>query len=401
MQKTHPQKLSPTSKSISKPTAKPTIESAIGPSALNLSAKSFWPKTTELVSLRFSVNPLQDGALYPQYTIGLHAWFLDQIRQFDPELSAYMHDGESEKPFCLSGLSGHFSVQSRDIQLHKAKTYDWRVSALSKPMSNGLAHWLRVLPTEIALKNAPLSIQAVFLDHPPTTYAKLLQQGKAKVADGSSSAVSLSFTSPTSFRHKGHHLPLPWPVNVFHSYLRRWNLFATKPVDQNDFLDWIDQYVVIQRHRIESLKVVAGKRGAVTGFVGSITYNLDAKASQMPEFQALFYALIQLAPYCGTGHKTTFGLGETCSEWQGRLMPPDMPSMQKLLAERITELTTLFVSQRKRQGGSRAQEIAETWATIVARREQGDALKLIAEDLDLTYETVKTYSKLAKRALND
>jgi CRISPR-associated endoribonuclease Cas6 len=163
----------------------------------------------------------------------------------------------------------------------------------------------------------------------------------------------------------------------------------------------VDEYVVIQRHYLESLKVVAGKRGAVTGFLGSVTYSLDTKASQMPEFCALFYTLAQLAPYFGTGHKTTFGLGETELGWQPRLNMPEIPSMQKILAERIEELTTVFMSQRKRQGGNRAKETAETWATILARREQGDPLLVIAQELELSYETAKTYSKLAKRAIKE
>lgn len=54
--------------------------------------------------MEFTIRSPTDCALYPQYTIGLHAWFLDQIRQLDPELSAYLHDGESEKSFSLSGL---------------------------------------------------------------------------------------------------------------------------------------------------------------------------------------------------------------------------------------------------------------------------------------------------------
>jgi CRISPR-associated endoribonuclease Cas6 len=170
-------------------------------------------------------------------------------------------------------------------------------------------------------------------------------------------------------------------------------------VDQDEFLDWIDDYGIIQRHHLESVKVVAGKRGSVTGFLGSVTYGLATPASERPEFQALFYALTQLAPYCGTGHKTTFGLGETALGWQSQTQGSEIPSMQQLLAERIDELTALFLSQRQRQGGHRAQDTAETWATILARREQGDSLQEIAEDMDLPYETAKTYSKLARRAV--
>ncbi|MEL7227442.1 MAG: CRISPR-associated endoribonuclease Cas6, partial [Cyanobacteria bacterium J06576_12] len=105
--------------------------------------------------------------------------------------------------------------------------------------------------------------------------------------------------------------------------------------------------------------------------------------------------------FCGTGHKTTFGLGETHLGWQESATVPAVPTGQLLLAERIDELTALFMSMKKRQGGKRAQDTAQKWATILARREQGDGLEAIAHDMHLTYETTKTYSKLARRALRE
>lgn len=65
-----------------------------------------WPTDTQLVGLTLQLQPLHDATLYPQYTIGLHAWLLDQVRQSDPDLSAYLHDGQSEKPFTISALQG-------------------------------------------------------------------------------------------------------------------------------------------------------------------------------------------------------------------------------------------------------------------------------------------------------
>ncbi|NJN05070.1 MAG: CRISPR-associated endoribonuclease Cas6 [Leptolyngbyaceae cyanobacterium RM1_1_2] len=361
---------------------------------LDLTAKTLWPQKTELVGLVFNLQAIADSALYPQYTIGLHAWFLQQIQQFDAELSAYLHDGESEKPFNLSGLSGQFISHSRELQLQKGKSYQWHLNALSAPTVAGLERWLRRLPDEVALKNAPLQIKNVQIAHAPITYAQLSQQGQAQ-----SGSVSLSFLSPTSFRRKSHHLPLPWHPNVFHSYLRRWNHFSGQPVDQDAFLDWIDNHVIIQRHYLESQKVAAGKRGSLTGFVGAIAYSLARQAAAQPDFQALFYTLTQLAPYCSTGHKTTFGLGQTRLGWQSAVSLPEAASVETLLAERIAELTETFTAQRKRQGGDRAHNIAETWATVLARRELGDSLQAIAEDLEMPYETVKTYSKLARRSL--
>ena len=71
------------------------------------------------------------------------------------------------------------------------------------------------------------------------------------------------------------------------------------------------------------------------------------------------------------------------------------------LPERIEELTAIFTAQRKRIGGERTEKVTTTWATILARREMGESLQIIAEDLEIPYTTVKTYVKLARRMLKD
>lgn len=387
----------PSSRSA-KATSKSASRSARAPKSKSVKAtkanKLSWPKKTELVGLEFSLLAEADYELYPQYTIGLHAWFLQQLQTFDAALSAQLHDEASEKPFAITGLNGQFVTHSRSLQLQKGKTYRWQVKGFSQPTIAGLATWLQNPPEVVELKNAPLKVQKIAIVPAATTYQQLAEQP----LEGNS--FSLTFTSPTSFRRKGHHLPLPWPRNVFHSYLRRWNLFSGQTVPQDDFLDWIDEHVVIQRHQLQSVKVAAGKRGSVTGFTGAIAYSLARKAAANEPFHRLFFTLGRLAPYCGTGHKTTFGLGETIAGWHLKeAQAIAVPSAQGLLAERIEELTTLFREQRQRTGGNRAQDTAEKWATIVARRELGDSLQEIAADMDMQYETVKSYGKLARRAL--
>ncbi|BAY13356.1 CRISPR-associated endoribonuclease Cas6 [Calothrix sp. NIES-2098] len=362
--------------------------------SVSASSLPTWTDDTELVGLVFDLEATSSSSLYSQYTIGLHAWFLDRVRQLNPELSAYLHDGESEKPFNISALEGQLLPTGKQLQLEAKQIYRWHVNALSQRVAQFLSQWLTQLPQTLALRDAPLQIKQVSIAHPPTTYAQLLQSSVEKKA-----SVSLSFVSPTSFRRKGHHFPLPVPVNLFHSYLRRWNDFSGMFVEPESFLEWIDEGVIIHQHRLESVKVAAGKRGSVTGFTGAISCGLSKAALANTEFTQLFYALVKLAPYCGTGHKTTFGLGQTRLEW---LEPePTTPTqlLTNLLGERIAELTALFTAQRKRTGGDRTDKIASTWATILARREMGESLQVIAEDLEMPYTTVKTYVKLARRAL--
>lgn len=372
-------------------------------------AKKSWAKSTELVGVAFDLQPQQDCRLYPQYAIGLHAWFLDQVRQADPALSAYLHDGGAEKAFTISRLNGVDKIQGNTLRLNKLQSYSWQLTALSKPVVNWLAQWLASAPKVLELRAAPLTIGGWETVPAPTTYAAILKRAKAKAQqlDSEKLTLPLSFTAPTSFRRKQQHFPLPLPTNVFQSYLRRWNNFAGVVYEPEPFLAWVDERVVIRRHELKTSQVPAGKRGQVTGFTGAVAFGLTKAALAEPDYVALFWALGELAPYCGTGHKTTFGLGQTVAGW------PTEKTTEKAseetaaalltggLAERIEELIRLFTAQRKRTGGERATQVAETWATILARREMGESLKGIAADMEMPYETVKTYAKLARRATRE
>jgi CRISPR-associated endoribonuclease Cas6 len=338
---------------------------------------------------------IQSSALPPQYTTELHSWFLHQIRLINPELSAYLHDGQSEKPFTISSLAG-LSADSRSYQVLSAQTYRWAFTLLSQPVIQGIQQWLRNPPTQVNLRNANFDILHWEIAQPATTYQALLD-----TAQSGSPSLALQFQSPTSFRHKGNHLPLPMPKNLFHSYLRRWNDFSGIPIDKAEFLEWVDQTVIIVGHQLQSRKVMAGKQGSVTGFMGSIQLGLSKPSQQPPAFVQFFEALGHFAPYCGTGHKTTFGLGQTRLGWSAQAETAPTVTVQDVLAQRVAELTEQFIVLRKRTGGDRARNIAETWATILARREMGESLLAIAQDLEMPYETVKTYVKLARRSLKN
>lgn len=292
-------------------------------------------------------------------------------------------------------MRGPLTPSGRVVRLPNRRTYHWTLTAFSTPLIQDLQQWLSHLPPTLALKPAPLNIRAVKLNPAPTTYDQLW---RTEYLDA---PLKLSFQSPTSFRYRGEHLPLPWPRNLFHSYLRRWNLFSGHPIEPEPFLDWVDASVLIRKHHLQSVKVYAGRRGIINGFTGAVELGLTRTGVKHPDYPHLFQVLGRLAPYCGTGHKTPFGLGQTRLGWTALQPELTATTAQTLLSERIEQLTQTFLVQRQRQGGTRAQHTAETWATILARRELGDSLQDIAQDLDMRYETVKTYAKLARRSLGD
>ncbi|MGI0493514.1 CRISPR-associated endoribonuclease Cas6 [Alkalinema pantanalense CENA528] len=382
-----------------------------------------WPNQPDLIGLQFTLQPQQNCTLPSNYTYWLHAWFLDQIRTIDPNISAFLHDNQTEKAFTLSAFLGEIQTHDRSLSFSSSHTYHCHITALCAPVCQALRQWLTQPPQQLTLKNTPFQILNWQIALPATTYEALWDSPPPP-------DLSLTFLSPTGFRKNGNHMPLPIPENLFHSYLRRWNTFAHLEFEQDEFLAWVNECVVLLRHDIRSRKVQPGKQGSVTGFIGSIQLGLTPKAQQEPEYVQLVHALIQAAPYFGTGHKITFGLGQTRLGWMPTAidlflnsvddssdraaensiynssengtsnLDTDVSQLRKMLIKtRTAELEQQFIRTRKRQGGDRAKNIAHLWATIVARQETGDSLKAIAADLNLPYETVKKYAQLARKQL--
>lgn len=350
-------------------------------------------KHTDMVGLRFKLCAQQDFVLRAHYAKGLHAWFLNQILDYDPPLSTYLHDGKSEKPFSMSRLRG--GSVAENLRLVAGDRHEWSLHLLSQEAVDGVLAWLwEVKPSLMWLGSSEvteLTIERVSVSLQPYTYQGLWRK---KLQD----KVTLSFLSPTGFSRRGGHLPLPMSRNVFQSYLRRWQDFSGLEVETDDFLDWVDEFVVIRQHRIETRCVAAGKAGSITGFVGSVQFAVRPEGKEQKEFLCLFSALGWFAPYCGTGYKTSFGLGFTALGQADLPVPIDQ--QEQIFLQRVEVLQEIFSAQRQNYQGDRTQRITELWAIIFARRERGESLQDIAFDLGINYETAKTYLKRARRSLH-
>jgi CRISPR-associated endoribonuclease Cas6 len=363
---------------------------------------------TELLGIAITLQPQTDCYLRPQYPTALHGWFLDRVRSTNPTLSQQLHDGQEEKPFTISGFAGEIPTLDRQLLLSKDRSYQWQITALSVPLCYWFREWLAAPPHTLRLNSTTCQITDWQLVLPPTTYTQIWDRSATD-----NRPLELTFTSPTSFRKRKNHMPLPIPENIFQSYLRRWNYFSPHQFNQDNFLDWVNDCIVILRHDIRSSKVQAGKSGSVTGFVGSIQLGLTAQAQRHPEYSQLARALVACAPYFQTGHKVTFGLGQTRLGWSAELgsfvgmtsrhkitdKTAIVAARSELIIAREQELEPIFLDLKIRQGGQRASKSAKLWAQIIARQEMGDSLRSIAADLKMPYDTVKKYAQLAKKNL--
>lgn len=251
-----------------------------------------------LVSLVLSLEPQAEGKVPADLGRAVHAWFLDQMRRDDPALAERLHEGHALRPFTLSPLRG---VKGGRCWL--------RITALEpRP-----AEWLLKAPWPEEVGLGPMAFRLVGVTSDPaehpwagrTTYRALAER-RLFGTEEPEARVELEFVSPTTFRTRGHHLPLPVPRMVFGSYREKWNTFAPLRFPEG-VLDYVEEQVVVARYRLGTRLVAFGEARFV-GFVGSCRF---LALRRDPRWLRVVQLLADFAFYAGTGHRTTVGLGQT------------------------------------------------------------------------------------------
>ena len=118
--------------------------------------------------------------------------------------------------------------------------------------------------------------------------------------------VTLKFTSPTTFKSRGMHVPVPLPGLVFGSLLNRWNAFAPV-VFPDEVRRYAEECLAISRYKLQSRSVPMKSSGLRMGGTGEVTYvtlNYDRYWMSIIQTLALF------ARFSGVGAGTTIGLGQ-------------------------------------------------------------------------------------------
>ncbi len=224
----------------------------------------------------------------------LHANFFKWIEAVDAPLAQLIDGGDGPKPFTVSSLSvegdrlgqGVFRITLLDDDL-----YPILLAGLSKRSAAEIHH--QVLP--IAAQPEVYS----------RTYDDLWQAAER------SKHVTLAFDTPTSFKSKEMHYTLPDAALVFGSYLTRWNAFAPAAMHVDEsWPEWVKQTVAVARFRLES-REVRFRDHSQMGCLGVVDYEVIRPVQSTDLALTVFNVLGDYAYFCGTGHKTTQGMGQT------------------------------------------------------------------------------------------
>ena len=245
-----------------------------------------------------------------------YANILALIQRIDPALGKAIHDGDGPKPLTCSALldeRGHSCRMSKGgYPISQQQTYRVRVTGLIPEVTAVLARALgEDPPTHWSIANHAFTVSSTTCD--PTvdpwtdhvTYEELasqqlLQSGRVD------RKVKLLFASPTSFRSKEMHVPVPLPNLVFGSLVERWNHFSPVTLSP-EMRRFADEVVALSNYEFRSRTVDQKGRGAIIGGVGRATYSA---LSGDRYWLASMQMLADFALYSGVGVKTTTGMGQ-------------------------------------------------------------------------------------------
>jgi CRISPR-associated endoribonuclease Cas6 len=226
----------------------------------------------------------------------LHGVLFRRLREADPAAAEFAHAREP-RPFTIAG------------PVQKGAHLLIRCAGLSEPLASAMSY---VFEAGTELDVGPSRVRVLDVELERTSYEDLYDAYVPREA--AHERISLRFVSPTTFRVGKANMPMPLPRLLWQSWANRWNAFSE--IQLGSFGEWAEEHIVPARFRLRSRVAKVGG-ATLVGDVGECEYRVLRPESLEARVAAMLAAYSQ---YCGSGQKTTMGLGATepLTSWPGR-----------------------------------------------------------------------------------
>ena len=270
------------------------------------------------ISTQISLIPETDVTLRPTMGHHAHAAFLSILKQSDLKIAEAVHAPAAQKPFTVSPLIGKMKKQGNLRYIRAGTECKLRFTFLNDTLFQhfGKAFLTLTMPP-IRLGEAVFQVRQM-VSHATEerswgkseTYAELVQSAKMDTR------MSFRFYSPTAFRgmtprgqetRKDAYLDL---VRCYQSWVNKWNAFAPMKFDKAEILTFVREYIQLTSITTETKKLNFGRHSEF-GWVGTCAYVFYPENSLDENLLRAVNCLANFAFYCGTGYKTTMGMGQT------------------------------------------------------------------------------------------
>ena len=270
------------------------------------------------ISTQISLIPETDVTLRPTMGHHAHAAFLSILRKNSPEVAEAVHAHASQKPFTVSPLIGKMQKRDNLCHIRAGTECKLRFTFLDDELFQhfGKAFLTLTMPP-IQLGEAVFQVRQM-VSHATEerswgkseTYAELAESAKTDTQ------MSFRFYSPTAFRRmtprgqKTHNDDYVDLVRCYQSWVNKWNAFAPVKFDKTEILAFINEYGQVTSVNTKSRKLNFGRHIEV-GWIGTYACVFYPEDSLDAGLLRTVNCLAAFAFYCGTGYKTTMGMGQT------------------------------------------------------------------------------------------
>jgi CRISPR-associated endoribonuclease Cas6 len=275
-----------------------------------------------IASVVIQLRAIHPGSLLNGNGVAAHGAWFKHWNAASSEVGDAVHDSPGVKPFTLSPLMD-LPAAGRDGSIRfPAGQIAWlRVTTLQDELTERLldpaSGWLAEVSNAACLEVDDTFWQVIGVftgsgEHPRASRTSYLQLRDA-VSQQLPPATRWRLVFDTPMTLNGEHFPFPFPQpeSLVKSWLSRWNAFA--PFDLPAGLAIaVRQHLSIEDYILKTTRV-RGRGEAITCCSGTVTYQAHGMS---PEERLSLALLFEYAFYCGSGYKTTQGLGQTRLVWK-------------------------------------------------------------------------------------
>lgn len=270
------------------------------------------------ISTLISLIPETDVTLRPTMGHHAHAAFLSILRETNPKVAEKLHASSTQKPFTVSPLIADGKRRGDYLHIRAGTDCKLRYTFLDDTLFKffGQSFLTRTLPT-IRLGDATFMVKQL-VSHATdeqnwsgsVTYPDLVQSAQTD------HQMSFRFYSPTAFRRltsRGKKTRDDAYVDMercYQSWVNKWNTFAPINFDKNEIIAFVRDHGQLTSVNTKSRRLNYGKH-TVPGWVGTCAWIFYPEKSLDENMLRVMNCLADFAFYCGTGYKTTMGMGQT------------------------------------------------------------------------------------------
>jgi len=251
-----------------------------------------------------------DGDVIVSPTQGHHAYglFMALIRRSSVSMAEELHASDSMKPFTISPLQGKFQRAAKNLKIIGGYEYSIRLTFLKEDVfAYFMDAALKAASQPVRLESAIFHIDHVVLHHEDSPLCHHQSYEELFTESASERKIRLQFLSPTAFRSGGkRNVLFPEASLAFGSYLSKWQHFSPIKVDEHT-AEFLEQ-IIVARYKLNT-HILHFNAYQETGFEGECTFEVPADFDEGS--LKTINTLADFAFYCGTGAKTTMGMGQT------------------------------------------------------------------------------------------